>query len=324
MINNQLAPILLIGFNRPRHFQKTITALSKNDLAIKSDLYISIDGPINDFDFNAQKLILKSINDLKNSFRSVIIFNQKENLGLAKNITTSISKVLTDNKKIIVVEDDIVTSKNFLRYMNDALSFYSDHKKIWHISGHNIYNDFQRKDEIFLWRFMDCWGWGTWKDRWQNFDNSPRKLLENFSNNDIYKFNLDGNRNSWNQVEQNSLGYINTWAIFWYATIFKNNGLCVSPWWSFVKNIGFDGSGVHTKVNIYKNNNHTLNNEGIFKGKYEFKEDKMAFEIMKIAYRPKRSIKSVISNVLLKVFNKEIHDVVKKYYYLIKYSKKKK
>ena len=134
MINNQLAPILLIGFNRPRHFQKTITALSKNDLAIKSDLYISIDGPINDFDFNAQKLILKSINDLKNSFRSVIIFNQKENLGLAKNITTSISKVLTDNKKIIVVEDDIVTSKNFLRYMNDALSFYSDHKNIIEIT----------------------------------------------------------------------------------------------------------------------------------------------------------------------------------------------
>jgi hypothetical protein len=41
---------------------------------------------------------------------------------------------------------------------------------------------------------------------------------------------------------------IHTWAIFWYASIFLNNGLCLHPRESLVKNIGFDGSGVNCGV----------------------------------------------------------------------------
>lgn len=41
------------------------------------------------------------------------------------------------------------------------------------------------------------------------------------------------------------MGVINTWAVFWYASMYLNNGLSLHSKDSFVQNIGFDGQGVH-------------------------------------------------------------------------------
>lgn len=49
----------------------------------------------------------------------------------------------------------------------------------------------------------------------------------------------------WHQVTANIEGKINTWAIFWYATLYEKGGLCLNPSQSYVDNIGHDGSGVH-------------------------------------------------------------------------------
>ena len=45
---------------------------------------------------------------------------------------------------------------------------------------------------------------------------------------------------------------INTWAIFWYQTIFLNSGLCLMPNKSLVYNAGFDGTGINTSEQKYK------------------------------------------------------------------------
>jgi hypothetical protein len=60
------------------------------------------------------------------------------------------------------------------------------------------------------------------------------------------RFNVDGYDRLWNQVVASKQGKINTWAIFWYATIFKQNGLCLCPSLSYVRNIGH-GDGEHCK-----------------------------------------------------------------------------
>ena len=38
---------------------------------------------------------------------------------------------------------------------------------------------------------------------------------------------------------------IKTWAIYWYSTILMKKGFCINPKYSFVKNIGDDGSGTN-------------------------------------------------------------------------------
>jgi hypothetical protein len=55
--------------------------------------------------------------------------------------------------------------------------------------------------------------------------------------------NADGSYDYWFDVKRNAWGVIRTWAVFWYATIFRHGGLCVSPPQSLTENIGIDGSG---------------------------------------------------------------------------------
>ena len=69
---------------------------------------------------------------------------------------------------------------------------------------------------------MNCWGSATGADRWKYYKKDVDETIRKFNKKDICRFNLDGVENFWEQVLSN----INTWAIFWYATVFKNNGLC--------------------------------------------------------------------------------------------------
>lgn len=311
IINNkrELAPVLLVAFNRPVHFSKTLKALSKNTLAKKTNLYISIDGPVKSEDKEAQRLIYDNIKLNSYNFLKINIIKNKKNKGLSSNIIESISNVLIKHNKIIVLEDDLISSIRFLEYINDALDFYENKKKIWHINGYNQINNENKENDIFLWRFMNCWGWATWKDRWQYFDKKPLSLIEKFNKDMIYRFNLDGTTNSWNQVKLNANGELNTWAIFWYATIFINDGICVSPWFSYIGNIGLDGSG--TNCELKKSKLQKLNHYGKFIGTYNYQEDKEALEIMKRAYK-RPLIKKIIYGFFKKILGKYIYQNLKK------------
>ena len=120
--------------------------------------------------------------------------------------------------------------------MNQALNLYKNNKKVWHISGWSYPINPDGLADTFLWQLMNCWGWATWSDRWCFFEKNTDKLISQFTASDIKRFNLNGVRNDcWSQVIQNKKGVINTWAIYWYATIYINNGMCLNPSQSFVQ-----------------------------------------------------------------------------------------
>lgn len=237
-----VTPIILFVYARPRHTEKTLNALSQNFLAEQSDLIIYSDAPRSGSDAENVKLVRKLINEVT-GFKSVTIVHRTENYGLARSIIEGVSDVIKKYGQAIVLEDDIETSPFFLTYMNDALDRYKEEKKVWHISGWNYPINPKGIDEAFFWRAMNCWGWATWEDRWQHYDKNPDHLIKTWDEAKIHSFNLDGTCNFWGQVTANVSGQINTWAIFWYATIFNNQGLCLNPTISYTKNIGLDGSG---------------------------------------------------------------------------------
>ena len=243
-VKNPLSPIILFVYNRPDHTKRTITALKKNALSSESDLIVYSDGAKSSFD-------LQSVAEVKNyiksidGFKSVKIVDRKSNWGLAKSIIHGVSSVVNEYGRVIVLEDDIVTSPAFLSYMNAALDHYIDKGKIWHISGWNYPIDNSELEDVYFSRIMNCWGWATWVDRWNNFEKNAEKCINSFTKDDIKYFNLDGYHDFWSQVVANKNREIDTWAIFWYTTIFKNEGLCLFPSKTYVKNIGNDGTGVH-------------------------------------------------------------------------------
>lgn len=304
-VRRSKAPIVVIGFNRPDHFLKTITALAQNIGAIDSDVYCYIDGARDADDAISQKAITTIVNEHREYFQNVSIIQREVNFGLAKNIVEAVTTVVSKHGKVIVIEDDIVTSNAFLKFMNDALDYYENEKRVWHIAAHSELNFEQRKDEIFLWRVMNCWGWATWQNRWQYFEKDAELLMDEFSEAMIREFDLDGSGVFWSQVVDNAQNRINTWAIFWYATIFKNGGLCVNPYFSYAANIGFDGSGVHCGADERRMVKQPLNNNVKFIGKTEVVEDLEAFNTMRKAYMPKKDIRFYALKLVTKFVAKE-------------------
>ena len=245
------SPIVLFVYNRPRHTQQTIEALQKNELASESDLIIYSDEAktVNEQEnVDKVRLYIEQID----IFNKITIIKREKNWGLANNIIDGVTKVVDQYGKIIVIEDDIVTSPYFLKYMNEALDFYKDKNKVWHISGWNYPIATNELSDVFLWRVMNCWGWATWKDRWNFFEKDSDRVIKDFSKQDIKKFNLDDSENFFKQVSWNKEKKINSWAVYWGITIFKKNGLCLNPAQSFVENIGNDGIGTSPATDMFK------------------------------------------------------------------------
>lgn len=241
---SKTAPVVLFVYKRLSHTSRTIERLSKNSLASESDLIIYSDAARNDNDIAAVEEVRRLVHSTV-GFRTVTVVERQSNYGLARNIIEGVGEVCQRYGRVIVLEDDLVTSPYFLSYMNQALNHYQEEKKIWHISGWNYPIATDGLEDVLFIRVMNCWGWATWSDRWMHFEKNTEKLIAEFDKETIRKFDLNNSGMFWYQVLANKKNLVNTWAIYWYATIFKNNGLCVNPKISLVDNIGLDGSGTH-------------------------------------------------------------------------------
>lgn len=250
-MKKQLAPVALFVYNRPWHTRQTIEALRKNEQAAHSTLYIFSDGPKTASDE-------EKVQDVRNyirrtdGFKSLSIIEREKNFGLADSIIAGVTEVLNAHGKIIVLEDDLISSPYFLSYMNHALGKYEDTEKVMHIAGYIFPIDPTGLKETFFYRVSSCWGWGTWKRAWRHFEYDINKLIPKFDSKLKRLFNIDGEHNFWQQMKSQRKGKINSWAIRWYASVFLNNGLCLHPSISLINNIGLDGSGMHCgKEDIY-------------------------------------------------------------------------
>jgi len=238
----ELAPIALFVYNRPKHVRMTVESLQKNNLAKDSELFIFSDGPKNsstEDDIEKVRVYLGSIK----GFKKVHITERPINLGLSQSVISGVTEIVNKYGKIIVLEDDLVVSPYFLRFMNDGLSLYEDEEKIISICGY-MYPIKIKNNRVVLFRIPDCWGWATWKRGWDIFQPDGNSLLDQLNaKRMVRQFNLNGSYNFLGMLKKQNQGAIDSWVIRWYAASFLNNKLSVYPPKSLVNNIGFDFSG---------------------------------------------------------------------------------
>ncbi len=249
----KFAPIALFVYNRLLHLQQTVISLQTNEISKESDLFIYSDGPKNSSDaqkVNRVREYLKTIS----GFKTIQIMEKDNNNGLANSVIAGVSEVLQKYSKAIVIEDDLQMSPDFLLFMNSALDFYADSPEIFSISGYNFpikipadyYND------VYLSYRASSWGWATWRDRWGKADweikDYPAFKKDRASQ---HLFNRGG-EDLTPMLHKQMQGIIDSWAIRWAYSHYKNNAFCLFPVISKVQNIGKDGSGTHSrKTNIY-------------------------------------------------------------------------
>lgn len=242
-----LAPIALFAYCRPEHTRRVLQALSENELAMESELFIFIDGPKED----ASPEFIKKIEEVKKIClekkwsKKTDIVTSPINKGLAKSITEGVTKIVKQYGKIIVLEDDLVTSKYFLQYMNDALNKYANNDEVACISGY-IYPVKEKLPETFFIKGADCWGWATWKIGWDIFEPDGIRLLNELESRKLtHSFDFDGSYPYTKMLRDQIDGKNDSWAIRWYASAYLKDKLCLYPAKSLVQNIGLDGTGTH-------------------------------------------------------------------------------
>ncbi len=228
--------------------QKTVTALQKCQGAREHELYFFCDGPRpkDVVAVHAVRDYLKTVDGFK---RIHLKFSEK-NKGLATSIIEGVSEILKLHSKIIVLEDDLITSINFLSYMDQALEAYETEPKVLGISGYTVPIQLEGNypyDNYFTKR-ASSWGWATWKDRWASVDWSVSDY-ETFSKNKQSQksFNQMGSDMT-KMLAQQMKGEISSWAIRWCYHQFKQDLYTVFPTVSKIENIGFGANATHTST----------------------------------------------------------------------------
>ena len=240
-----LAPIALFVYRRLGHTQRTLEALAGNEGAANSDLIVFSDGPrIADPDSNvaAVRRYVRGVT----GFRSVTIVEREQNCGLGNSIIQGVTQVLREHDRVIVVEDDLLTSPFFLRFMNEALAYYEHDDRVASIHGY-VYPVEHPLPETFFLRGADCWGWACWPRSWRLFDPDGRHLMSELRRRRLTRaFDLDGAYKFTKMLEGQISGANDSWAVRWHASAFLQDKLTLYPGRSLVHNAGNDLSGSHS------------------------------------------------------------------------------
>lgn len=247
-----LAPIALFVYARPDETIKTIESLKNNYLAAESELYIFSDGSKGEKDFHKVSEVRKVINSITSGFRKVRVIEREKNFGLANSIITGVSEILNEYDKIIVIEEDLISSKNFLNFLNASLVKYENDDRVFSVTGYT-YNiqipQTYTHDNYFTPR-CESLGWGTWRNRWLKADwnmkdfrsfLSDKKSILNFSE---IGSDLPG------MLFKQQLGKVDSWAVRWCYTHFKYNAFCSYPVKSKIVHIGEGGLATHVKKEL--------------------------------------------------------------------------
>jgi hypothetical protein len=242
---NTLAPVVVFAYRRQDHLRNTLTSLMRCDGFGQSPVIVYCDGP-RDADEVDSVMATRELARSMLGEHAEYHFSEV-NLGLSRSVIAGVSDVVERFGRAIVVEDDLELSSAFLTFMNQALDRYDDDENVFQVSGYMFdMPELKGTSSALFLPFTVSWGWATWKRAWDKFD----PLATGWEALRVDKglrrrFNLDGTYDYATMLLRQMAGMRDSWAVRWYWSVFKENGLVLFPPVSLVRNTGFDGSGTH-------------------------------------------------------------------------------
>ena len=236
-----MSPVALFVYDRADNARRTLQALAANTLAKETDVYVFSDGGRDERSWARVREVRRVVKEFARSFKTFALTERPENFYLERNITEGIAEVLGQHDRIIVLEDDIVTSPYYLQYMNEAFDLYRDVPRVMHVAG---FTNLSLADVPFYFTpHMSGWGWGTWRDRWlthfRHYE-SREEALKGLTAEDLDAFQYGGVVRCLQSLDKRPI----PWDICWELSIYRAGGLCLTPGRTMVRNIGLN-QGTH-------------------------------------------------------------------------------
>jgi GR25 family glycosyltransferase involved in LPS biosynthesis len=284
---NFTTPILIICFNRPQYIVNQVNVL--RELAPRK-IYISSDGARENRSDekikvkNVRELYLKEIDwdcDIKVNFSD-------NNLGCFLGVSSGMKWFFNHEPEGIILEDDILPSLDFFRFMQAMLEKYRENDKVISISGCNFGYDAADANGYLFCKVMNMWGWATWAKEFKNVDfqmkqwkeiKNPKFFLYHRLRSNLLDLDINWVKYFKEKFDSIELGRIDTWDYQFMFYQLKNKKLSIYPNRNLVKNLGFDADATHT---VEKNNPmvNVVLSEIIFplKNKVSIKENRFFYE----------------------------------------------
>lgn len=242
-----MSPICLFVYKRYETTKLMLESLLACPECKDSELYVFMDEARNDDEAKAVERVRRLFDNLQ-GFKKVNLFPARMNKGMANSVIDGVTKVLQEHDDIIVLEDDLVVSPDFLQFMNAALKTYKDRSDIWSISGYTPRLqelEGNGRNGVFVVPRAQCWGWATWSDRWETVDWEVSDFSRLAQSKELRKEFDKGGNDLFRTLEMERRERIESWAVRWAYAAAKQSRWTVNPMQSKVQNIGLKSSESH-------------------------------------------------------------------------------
>jgi hypothetical protein len=234
--------IVVFAFNRPKLLASSLESLMNCQGAESYPVTIFVDGPRND---NDKVLIAQTINIINNlRLPNLKLVISDYNKGLARSVIDGVTDMFSIYDALIVLEDDLTYSPNFLNYMNISLNHYEKQLNVASVSGYSFEIGNESDNDNYFHPRPTSWGWSTWKDRWLKVNWGIETCDTSFIN--MNKFAKNG-QDLPRMLKATKSGVIDSWAVIWAYKHFENNWLSSYPYISLVDNVGFGEQATNCK-----------------------------------------------------------------------------
>jgi hypothetical protein len=238
-------PVALFSYNRPNHTERVLTALARSRRLSECDFVFYLDGAKSQSQQCQVDATRSRLHAWAPTFAAQIV-ERKENLGLARSVVSGVSELCESYGRVIVVEDDLVLSPDFLHFMIESLDHYERIPGVLQVGGCTLCSPRSISTDAFLLPVTTTWGWATWSRAWRFFDWNPHGIEDLKGDPEwLDRFNVGGSCNYMQMLDERLTGQNDSWGILWWCAVARQRGLVVYPANSLVWNGGFDGSGVH-------------------------------------------------------------------------------
>lgn len=275
------APVLIPTLCRFDHFKRCIESLAANTWAKKTDIYIGLDYPLKESQYNGYKRIKDYLDEGIQGFNKVVVIEREENYGAGKNNFELRFYVSQLYDRYIMTEDDNAFSPYFLEYIDKMLEASKDADDIVAVCGYSYPISWKKKDEnpAFLEQsFFSAWGYGIFSKKYELI---KERIEDGYLEEIIYNKHL---RSRLKEISPKNYCYLSS--SLWHGdTSIDDKGISqylildekyvLMPYVSLVRNFGWDGSGCNC------NNPSEINYSGQeiqeyinLKEKYEYKDFK--------------------------------------------------
>jgi len=239
-----LAPVGISAYIRTEHLRRTVEALQANTLARQTEVFIFSDGPRPGDERRVAEV--RDFSRRIRGFREVHVLERLEN-SRVRNNRDGIRKLLNEYGQLVWLEEDIVTAPGFLKFMNDALSFYREDERIISICGYSppISIPARYTEQVFALGRFCAWGFATWREKFDPYSMTSQEIrLSPRIRRRLVAQGRDSLRMA-QEVASKELDALDVNVMYHQASTGTQT---IYPIHSLVQNIGHDGSGCHSGV----------------------------------------------------------------------------